>query len=242
MPRFPARLFLLALLAFWPLLPAGALAGQGAQGAQGGGGAPRILFMGDSLLAVHSATGRSVSDAAAAALGEPVADHSVLGARILYGLPLTGAMGLRIGAQFRGGPWDWVVMNGGGNDLWLGCGCNRCDRRLDKLISADGTGGRIPELVRRIRATGARVIYLGYLRSPGMGSPIENCKDEGDALEARIAAMAARDPGVQFLSLAELVPYGDRSYHAIDMIHPSVKASRIIGRMVADLIRASGGR
>ena len=54
--------------------------------------------------------------------------------------------------------------------------------------------------------------------------------------------MAARDPGVQFLSLADLVPYGDRSYHGIDMIHPSRKASRIIGRMVADLIRRSETR
>ncbi len=239
MPRFPARMFLVALLAFWPLLPAGVQAGQRAQD---GGGEPRILFMGDSLLAIHSITGKSVSDAAAAALKEPVADHSVLGAKIIYNLPLTGAMGLRIAAQFRGGPWEWVVMNGGGNDLWLGCGCNRCERRLDRMISLDGSRGRIPDLVRRIRATGARVIYLGYLRSPGLGSPIESCRDEGDALEARIAAMAARDPGVQFLSLADLVPYGDRSYHGIDMIHPSRKASRIIGRMVADLIRRSETR
>ncbi len=200
---------------------------------------PRILFMGDSMLAMHGLSGRAVSDATAKALDVPVTDRSVIGAQIIYNLPLTGAMGLRISSQFREGPWDWIVMNGGGNDMWLGCGCGRCARRLGKLINDTGTQGKIPKLVRRLRATGARVIYLGYLRSPGVGSPIENCKDEGDALEARIAAMAARDPGVYFLSLANLVPYGDRSFHALDMIHPSAKASRIIGRMVANLIRNS---
>ena len=220
------------LLGVLLLLAAPALAGSRAE-------QPRILFMGDSLLAIHRLSGKAVSNATSAALRAPVVDKSVIGAQIIYNLPLTGAMGLRISAQYREGPWEWIVMNGGGNDMWLGCGCNRCERRMGKLISENGTSGKIPKLVGRLRATGARVIYVGYLRSPGMGSPIENCKDEGDALEARIAAMAARDPGVFFLSLADLVPYGDRSYHGVDMIHPSMKASRIIGRMIAELIRAN---
>ncbi len=226
-----ARIFLkaIAILAL-------AWAGAAAAGQQG---QPRILFMGDSLLAAHAISGRAVSDATAETLGEPVRDRSVVGARILYRLPISGALGLNIGKQYRAGPWQWVVLNGGGNDLWLGCGCARCARRMDKLISADGTGGRIPALVARLRATGARVIWLGYLRSPGVNSPIEECRDEGDELEARLAAMAARDPGTYFLSLADLVPYGDRSYHMADMIHPSLKASREIGRMVARLIRAA---
>ena len=199
----------------------------------------RILFMGDSLFAFNSTSGRAISDITARTLGEPVTDRSVIGARIIYGLPLTGAMGLNIGKQYRPGPWQWIVLNGGGNDLWLGCGCDRCERRINKMISADGSRGKIPSLVARLRKTGARVIYVGYLRSPGVGSPIESCRDDGDALEARIAAMAARDEGVYFLSLADLVPYGDRSFHAIDMIHPSVKASRAIGQMVAGIIRGA---
>ena len=224
------KLLLIAALALATLSASPGVAGSRAE-------RPHILFMGDSLLAIYRLSGKSVSNATAAALNEPVKDRSVLGAQILYNLPLTGAMGLRISSQFREGPWEWVVMNGGGNDLWLGCGCERCERRLSRLISGDGAQGKIPKLVRRLRATGARVIYVGYLRSPGMGSPIESCRDEGDELEQRISAMAARDEGVYFLSLADLVPYGDRSYHAIDMIHPSTKASAIIGRMVADLIQ-----
>lgn len=197
---------------------------------------PRILFMGDSLLAIHSITGRSVADATEDALGEPIRDNSVLGARILYGLPLSGAMGLNIAKQYRKGNWEWIVVNGGGNDLWLGCGCNRCERRMERMISARADRGKIPAMVNRLRKTGAQVLYLGYLRSPGMNSPIEGCKDEGDELERRLAMLAARDPGMMFLSLADLVPPGDRSWFGVDMIHPSVKASRAIGQMVAQTI------
>ena len=197
----------------------------------------RILTMGDSLLASHSASGRAVSNAVSKVLGEKVIDRSVGGARIIYGLPITGAMGLKIGKQYRAGKWDWIILNGGGNDLWFGCGCNKCDRKINRLISGNGRGGEIPRLVSKLRQTGARVIYVGYLRSPGVGSLIESCRDDGDELERRIGAMAKTDKGVYFLSLAKMVPFGDRSYHGFDMIHPSLKASREIGKRIAKIIR-----
>ena len=227
------RAFIRIFLSLWMVfvVPQGGLAREDSG---------RILFMGDSLLAAHGLSGNAVSDVTAATLGEPVTDRSVAGARIIYGLPISGALGMKIAKQYRKGPWDWVVLNGGGNDLWLGCGCNRCERRLTRLISQDGQDGKIPKLVKTLRDDGARVLYVGYLRSPGVGSPIESCRDEGDVLEARISAMAAADDGVYFLSLADLVPYGDRSFHMVDMIHPSRKASAIIGRMIAEQIQSVG--
>lgn len=198
----------------------------------------KILAIGDSLMASHRITNRSISSAIRKALPADVTDRSVLGARVIYRLPISGALGMNIGKQFRRGKWDWVVVNGGGNDLWLGCGCLRCTRKMNKLIAPTGTKGAIPKLVHRIRKTGARVVYLGYLRSPGVSSPIEHCKDEGDELEARIEKMAANDDGVIFVSLRDLVPFGDRSYHALDMIHPSLKASREIGQRIARAIAA----
>ena len=111
---------------------------------------------------------------------------------------------------------------------------------MNKLISKDGTRGKIPSLMAKIRRSGAQVAYVGYLRSPGMGSPIEHCKDDGDELEARIAKLAARDEGIHLLSNQDLVKPGDRSYFAFDMIHPSVKASRMIAARLAALIEAKG--
>ncbi|HHI70860.1 MAG TPA: SGNH/GDSL hydrolase family protein, partial [Rhodobacteraceae bacterium] len=185
--------------------------------------------MGDSLLSAHAMTKKSVSDSIEAMLGEQVVDRSVPGARIVYALPISGAMGMKIEKQFTPGDWDWVVLNGGGNDLLLGCGCVLCKTKLNRLISYNGKYGEIPRLVSSLRRKGARVIYVGYLRSPGLGSPIEHCKKDGDELERRIDMMAQEDDGIYYLSLQDLVPYGDRSYHGLDMIHPSVKASTEIG-------------
>ncbi len=41
-----------------------------------------------------------------------------------------------------------------------------------------------------------------------------------------------------FLSIADMVPAGDRSYHGVDMIHPSRKASLEIARRIAKVIGA----
>ena len=197
----------------------------------------RILMMGDSMLATHSLTGRSVSHIVEARIGEKVIDCAVPGARMIYALPITGAAGLNIPKQYRPGKWDWVVLNGGGNDLLLGCGCMFCNRKMEQLISEDGRRGAIPGFVSRLRQDGAQVLYVGYLRLPGLASPIKHCREEGDELEARIARLAELDAGVHFLSLADLVPHGDGSYHALDRIHPSVKGSAAIGKRIASMIK-----
>ncbi len=220
-------LLLCVLLVPWPV--AGARAEAPLQ----------ILVMGDSMLAAHRISGRAVSHAIAQALKATVRDQSLVGARMIYNLPISGTFGLDIRRQYRAGPWDWIVVNGGGNDLWMGCGCNRCGRKMDRMVNSAGTGGEIPKLLMRMRKTGAQVVYVGYLRSPGVGSPIEGCKGEGDALEARVGRFAGMVPGIHFLSIAGLVPHGDRSYHGGDMIHPSLKGSREIGRRVAGVIAAA---
>jgi acyl-CoA thioesterase-1 len=211
-----------------------------------------ILVIGDSLLAWNGGTKRAVSDVMEQELGVPVVDRSVSAARMIYHLPITGAAGLSIPKQvprsgraqgkWDQGKWDWVVVSGGGNDLWLGCGCGPCMRKMNRLVSQDGRSGAIPDLVAKLRASGSKVIYTGYLRSPGMGSPIEYCKDNGEELDRRVANMAAQNEAVFFLSLANLVPHGDRSYHAVDMIHPSVKGSAAIGHRISELIQDNSPR
>ena len=212
-----------------------ALAGCTEPVTRDGGG--RILLMGDSLMAANGLSGQAVSDAMESDLAEPVTDRAVMGARMIYALPLTGAAGLDITRQFRPGDWDWIIVNGGGNDIWMSCGCAGCDRRIDRLISEDGRHGVIPDFLSRMRATGAQVIYVGYMRTPGVTSPIEACGDEGDEMDRRAARLAERVAGIHFLPLAELVPHGDRSYHGIDLIHPSTKGSAAIGGRIARLIR-----
>jgi lysophospholipase L1-like esterase len=82
------------------------------------------------------------------------------------------------------------------------------------------------------------VVWVGYLRSPGKWSPIDGCRDNGAALEARLETLAALDEGVHFVSLADLVPHGALSFHSSDRIHPSVKGSKAIGDRVVAVITA----
>jgi hypothetical protein len=144
---------------------------------------------------------------------------------------------LKITEQFRPGKWEWVVLNGGGNDLLFGCGCGKCDKQLDRLISSDGQRGAIPDFVSKIRTSGAKVIYAGYLRHPGVKTPIKACVPVGNELDRRLGLMAKLDAGVHFQSMADLVPHGDRSYHLGDRIHPSPKGSQAIGHRITQVIQ-----
>ncbi|WP_342588808.1 SGNH/GDSL hydrolase family protein [Roseovarius aestuariivivens] len=199
---------------------------------------PRILLMGDSMMSVHGMTGASVSHAVEKRLREPVVDRSVAGARFLYKLPISGAAGMNITKQYRAGNWDWVILNGGGNDILFGCGCGLCGHKIDRLISEDGRKGVIPGFISKLRQDGAQVLFVGYMRTPGVTSPIEHCVDEGREMDARLARLAELDRGVHFLSLEGLVPNGDRSFHALDLIHPSAKGSDAIGaRIVTEIKR-----
>lgn len=202
--------------------------------------APRTLVMGDSMLAWHKVSGHAVSDELQRLLGTTVVDRSMGLARYNYALPLTGSMGLNISKQYHGEKWDYVVLNGGGNDLLFGCGCFSCDGTLDKLISSDSNSGKIPDLVSNIRSNGARLIYVGYLHSPGVATAVDHCKNEVVELERRLSVLSSRQTGFYFLNLSDLVPSGDTSFHSSDMIHPSIKASKVIGKMVADVIRKEG--
>jgi lysophospholipase L1-like esterase len=201
----------------------------------------RVLVLGDSFMTSNGSHKASVPHVLAKLTGAKVRSRAVTGARYHYSLPLSGAMGMNITKQFRQGNWDWIVINGGGNDLWMGCGCTRCANRLERLISSDGMRGSIPGLVSRARQTGAKVIYVGYLRSPGLGSPIESCRPVGDALEARINKLAQVDQGITFVSLADMVPHSDRSYHALDMIHPSPKGSAAAAQRIAQIMQDTNG-
>lgn len=209
---------------------------SGAQ-SQSRGDQPRVLVLGDSLLAANRLVGGSVADALAVELGAKVTDRSVIGARYFYALPLSGAAGMRIPAQFRDDDWDVIVVNGGGNDIMFGCGCGKCANMVDRLIGPGGVTGAIPSFVAELQATGAKVVFVGYLRSPGFTAPVEHCGPIGDEMDSRLARMDAAMKDVTFLPMSDLVPHGDRSYHGLDLIHPSSKGSAAIAARIAAAVQ-----
>ncbi|MDG2340777.1 MAG: SGNH/GDSL hydrolase family protein [Paracoccaceae bacterium] len=142
--------------------------------------APKILAIGDSLMSWHTLTGLSIPNVVANELEEPTANRSIGCARLLFKIPFIGDAGMQISNQIVDGDWDWVIMNGGGNDLWFGCGCSACDKKMDKLITEDGEAGEIPRVIDELREGGSKILYFGYLRSPGVDSLIDECREEGD--------------------------------------------------------------
>ena len=72
--------------------------------------------------------------------------------------------------------------------------------------------------------------------APAWVLPSSIAATKATSLKRRISSLAATDPGIHFVSLADMVPPGDRSYHAFDMIHPSLKGSHAIAQRVGRVI------
>lgn len=202
----------------------------------------RMLAIGDSVVWWNAEQGASIPDAMAADLAEPVVHLAVPGAAISHADADMAAEGLDIRAQYRDRDWDWVVVEGGANDLGDEGGARGCATVLDELVSADGRRGEIPELVGRIRSDGARVVALGYYELPAGSEQDGFCGDSLSALSARIETMAALDPDVLFVAMADVVSPADPAAYDRDLVHPSARSSQMIGRRIADAIRTAEGR
>lgn len=186
----------------------------------------RILAVGDSLLAFHSLTGRDVPSRMGAALGAEVENAAVVGARFIQGSGRRSVPG-----QYRAGPWDIVVMNGGANDLLAFCGCSECARILDLLIAPD-LSGAVPDFVAEVRRSGASVVWMGYYASYRSGR-FAGCRPYLVEMDARMARLAARTPGVVFADSEAVIDPGNRGHFALDGIHPSVRGAALIGAFLA---------
>ena len=195
-----------------------------------GPGEPRVLFVGDSVMAWNRAQGASISHAVSARTGLATRNVAVPGAGLLSG----SIFGRAIPDQIRPGPWDWIIANGGANDLNDLCNCARCDAEIDRLISRDGRVGEWPTLVARMKSAGAaQVMILGYYGPVnGGGGGFDRCNDEVAELDRRFARLAARDRRVTHVTARDVFD-GSRSLYAADLIHPSRQGSARIGALVA---------
>ena len=126
-----------------------------------------ILAIGDSILAFHSGSCASIPDVAGETLGRPVRNAAKSGAKVSPGF---GHIWGDIRNQYLEGDWDWVVVEGGVNDLNNDCDCGECSEVLDSLVSEDGAAGDVPQLVHRALDDGARVALMGYYDVPESAS------------------------------------------------------------------------
>lgn len=186
----------------------------------------RIVVAGDSVMAWNRNKGASVADALRARLKEPVGDVSLSLAQVAGG---RGAF--NIPTQLEGVRVEWVVLNGGANDLSGNCDCSDCGPVLDRLISDDGLQGAIPALVADLRGRGAQVIWADYYTAPRYAGT--TCEAPYQVLEDRIGRMADADVGVTLVDMDDVFFAGDLSLFASDGIHPSEKGSARIASLIA---------
>lgn len=198
-----------------------------------------ILAIGDSVMAWNG--GRGIPEAVAAASGRPVTDAARSGAHLTHPSAAAAALGFDVSRQFAGGGWDWVILTAGGNDLRGACGTPAAAAITDGIVD-DRLAGDLPRLVARIRATGARVAYVGYYDASTAGvTAFTACQPAFDAINARMARLAARDAGVAFVDAGDVIDPTDRSLYAGDLVHPSPRGAARIGAAVARAIAAAGG-
>ncbi|MCB1342728.1 MAG: SGNH/GDSL hydrolase family protein [Pseudooceanicola sp.] len=195
--------------------------------------APRLLALGDSVLAWHGTAGASVPDVVGRLTGRAVDNRAVSGARLSATSPKVAAKGGDIRAQYPGGAWDWVILNGGANDLLAECGCRACDSTLDAMIGRDGRRGDIPALVDRIVADGAKVVVLGYYDANVKPNPFSRCSEEVDELDRRLEEMARVRKTVTFVDAAPAMNPRDPADWFVDRVHPSRQGAARIGERIA---------
>ncbi|SHE70296.1 Lysophospholipase L1 [Litoreibacter ascidiaceicola] len=194
-----------------------------------------ILVIGDSMLEWQSFKGASIPQVLAKRTKRNVENRAASGAKLF----LTGAEGNArsvIPTQYTKGNWNWVVVNGGANDLLAKCGCSRCDSVLDKLISEDASSGVLPDLAKQIRDDGPRVILLAYYEGNVRPNLFSRCEKVVKELTKRQRRLASRLRGVELVRTKAAIDPKNRSHFALDGFHLSRKGTRRVGALLAQTL------
>lgn len=183
-----------------------------------------ILAIGDSLFDAVDGCG-DAPHLVGLALGERVRSEAAGGASLMEDIP----------GQYVSEGWEWVIVNGGANDL-------DCDSTAACSEVVDELEGVWHELIETIRDDGVRVVMVGYPQTkPGVeGGEIWDYG--GEALMSMMDAVASRYDGVFF---ADTRPVMDGSTNpelfAADQLHPSAAGAVVMAEVIVQVMEDSGG-
>lgn len=191
-----------------------------------------IIAIGDSIMDWNGA--QSIPAQLSRELGRSVEDRSLSGSQVRTGF-WNRRQGLDIRAQLGDDRPDIVVMTGGANDLGERCGCREgCAEEVDKLLTEDG-GGAFGAFLSDVVADDTQVFVLGYLDPPVGGNDFSGCAADLRVLADRLDALE----GVTLVPVHQAIDPADMSYYDADRVHPSVKASSAMAKLLARAIEAS---
>ena len=181
-----------------------------------------VLTIGDSYFDSLIPEQQSIPHEISNALQQTVVNKAEGGAMIFNGSDF-GADGITdIRDQYVPETWDWVVMDGGGNDLNEKCSCNDCNATMDSLISQDGNVGEIPLLINRMLADGSKVVFMQYPEIPADAQfGFAACDDEFTEMTFRLNQFALNTQHLWLVLASDVVPIGDASYFDDDFVYPT---------------------
>lgn len=186
----------------------------------------KILAIGDSIFEWHIWNQHSVPEQLGRELGMSVYNNAISGSLITEETP-TG-----IRNQYIEGDWEWVVMDGGGNDLNILCQCDKCSETQDKVEAT--YKDFLQQLLER---ENLKIIIWGYYGLPEKAKyGFDECHDDFEELRQRQKKIADTDKRIFFVDGSREITGDDKSYFYIDKIHPSRKGTEVIGRQLSEVI------
>ena len=192
-----------------------------------------IYAVGDSVLDWNVGEG-SVPEVVGETLDRPTYNAAIGGSHFLDDEEQEG-----IPAQYEDGEWQWLLMDGGANDLNDRCGCSDCDDVLDSIISADGTQGAMADFATSVADSGVQVLIMGYYRIPEDAPDFEGCNAIIPELSQRQASLAALHDGITFADASSVLDGEDLAMYDEDMIHPSLQGCQTLGTFLAEAIQSA---
>ncbi|MEO0803932.1 MAG: SGNH/GDSL hydrolase family protein [Cyanobacteria bacterium J06642_2] len=195
-----------------------------------------MLAIGDSVFDFNREENASIPDVVAQRLGTTVANESVGGAYLTNTLEPNNAK-LDIRNQYSDRDWDWLIMNGGANDVNDECGCGECTQTLNDIISSDGLTGALPTFVDRVTERGTRVIFMGYYDLPPTAEfGFNRCNELVSTYEERIQRLATRNDRMWFVDASQVIDPNNLALFQSDRVHPSIEGAKAIGDLIAEEI------
>jgi acyl-CoA thioesterase-1 len=189
---------------------------------------PRVLAIGDSILAWNNDRCHGIPERAGLVAGVHVENRAVSGT-VMH--EIVAQYEVARAEQEEG--WDIVIVDGGGNDVNSFCECGDCDAVLDDVRS------RTEDVLDLMRADGARVIwtdYFGFDARAWYG--FDRCEAALADLQSQREQVDAERDDVTLVDLGALVtPESHPEAYTFDYVHPSDEGSRILGELVAETLQ-----
>lgn len=192
-----------------------------------------VLMIGDSMFAWGRIRGGGVGRNLQKEIGTKVRDQSRTGAHLTIADGHDGDPLADIRKQYVTGDWNWVVINGGANDLLFECGCGKCGRVMKELVTADLQAGALIDIINAARGDGAKIMLVGYHTGYAKGHFFSGCRQDVTELVARYRALAKRNDDIFFVSARDALDAQNRSHFALDRVHPSRKGAKRIAQLIA---------